>query len=249
MPKINPLLIKEVKLFLLPVVTVIVAILLSNYFIFPRIRIIRETLAVSQKNSTELSGLEGKAGKLQQLSNSPLPSDFERLEAILPSEKNVILILSSLNTLEKQNNVLLEGFSLKPGKLESGQSAKDSMIKTSKMEQMNFSLSLIGSETQVTQFMENMLNAAPLFNINSFNYVNLGGSVRLTLDVSTYFQTLPVDIGKTDAPLSELSSSQQKTADLAKSFNILADVPPISETTPDGSPSAQTVLTKGVFDF
>lgn len=242
--KISPSFIKQIKLFLFPAVTIFLILILTVRFLLPKIE---ETQAIFSKNSKDketLNSLENKAKKLTDLKNSTLTVDFQKAEAVLPSDKNIPQIFASLNQLERVNGVQLEDLSLKPGIL-----SKDTVGGKkggANLENLVFSVSLVGNETSVLAFAENLLKNAPLFNINSVTLTGSGGTFRLVLGLTTYYQNLPETLGKVNSPLPELSEPQKKALALIQSFSFNAI--PIEAGTSASSPSGG-LTGKSIFDL
>lgn len=244
MKKISPVFLKKIKLFLFPLLTILLVLILTGRFLFPKID---ETRAAFEKNSKDketLAALEAKVKKLNDLKNSTLTLDFQKAETALPSDKNIPQIFSSISQLERVNGVQIEDFSIKPGILskEGAAGAK----KGANVENITFNLTVLGSETQVLSFMENILKNAPLFNIGSVTLTASSGVDKLIMDLSTYHQNLPDSLGKVDSPLPELSETQKKALALIQSFNLTTI--PLEIGTSESSPSGG-LTGKSIFEL
>lgn len=242
MKKVSPIFIKKIKLFLFPVITILLVIVLIARFLLPKIEEIKQAFDKNSKDKETLVALETKVKKLTDLKNSTLTVDFQRAESVLPSDKNVPIIFASISQLERTTGVQIEDFSIKPGVL-----SKTGEKKTgANVENITFNLTVLGSEAQVLTFMENILKNAPLFNIGSITLYGSGGVDKLTMDVSTYYQNLPENLGKVDSPLPELSESQKKASALIQSFNVTPFIP--EQLTQQASPSGE-LSGKSIFDL
>lgn len=236
------------KLFLLPVITIVIVVGLSAKFLLPKVGDIQKILLETQKINQELASLESKAGKLNELKNSSLTADFQQMEMLLPSEKNIMLIFSTLGNLEKRNNVTIERLSVKPGLIDKGKVQADKKTKTGS-EDLSFSFSVTGTQDSVNQFLEDLLATAPIFTVNKVNLAINSGIVDATIDVATYFQSLPETLGNINTPLSELSATQKKTLEIVKRYNAVdTSLEEISEEE-SASPSALPKVNKGIFNL
>lgn len=212
---------QKFKLFAIPCLTIIAVILLSVKFFIPGLLQIQEILTKVKQSNEQLTLLEKKVSKLTALENSPLKTDYEQLEQVLPSEKNIPFILSSLDSLEKQTNLTIDSFSLKPGLLDKDSTKSANKTKTGVSEKLDFTLSLSGTDEQLNEFIRQLLTSVPLFNINNANYVKIGSQYKATFNVSTYFQNYPVSLGKIETPLTELTASQKSTWEKVKNYKTL----------------------------
>lgn len=237
--KVRPLFIKQIKLFLLPFATILIVVILTGRFLLPKIGEFQETFSQNKQREDQLNLLQEKAQKLTQLKNSQLLTDFERLEAILPSEKKIPFLISSISLLQSENNLLPEELVIRPGLL------KDENTKTGG-ESIDFSLSVSGPEEGVLNFLEKILITAPLMNIKGVSIVINDGIYKISSKVLTFYQSLPETLGKIDDPLKEISPSQKKTVETIASFTILKEIP--EEFIIEASPSSETKIEKSIFD-
>lgn len=239
---------QQIKPLLLPVITIIIVVVLSAKFLLPKVGDIQKILLETQKINQELASLESKAGKLNELKNSSLTSDFQQMEMLLPSEKNIMLIFSTLEILEKRNNVIIEGLSIKPGLIDKGKVQADKKTKTGS-EDLSFIFSVTGTQDSVNQFLDELLSTAPIFTVNKVNLAINSGIVDATIDVVTYFQSLPESLGNITTPLPELSATQKKTLETVKRYNAVDTSFEEISGGESASPSALPKVNKGIFNL
>lgn len=244
--KVNPLFIRQIKLLLLPVATILIVVILGSRFLLPKISQFQENFSKNKQDRSQLDLLLEKEQKLTELKNSSLVADFERIEMILPSEKKIPFVISSISLLEKENGVLFERFTINPGLLDE-KNGKEEKGGTSNSKSLDFTISFIGAEDSVLNFMEKLLLISPLMNIRNVSININNGIYKVTAAVSTFHQNLPKTLGKIDSPLKAVSPSQKKTAELIKSFVILEEIP--EEIIEEASPSSQQEIEKGVFEL
>lgn len=235
------------KQFILPILTIFTVIVLSANFLIPKLYQAQEILEQKEKEAKLLIKIENKAKKLNTLANSSLKFDYEKMEAVLPSDKDGLYIIFSLTKLENDNKVKLEGLSLNPGKLDSTPSATTVIKKTENklINNIDLNLIVIGSQDQVLIFLDKLTTITPLFNINSVNFFPHGDQSRLSIGISTYYQPLPKSIGKYDSSLPELTMEQQNAFNLVKNFQMPETT--IEEFLKEASPSSQTAPPSSIF--
>lgn len=249
--KLSPSLFRKLNLFLLPVITIAIVLVLTSYFLVPKISETQELLAKVDTEKKQLAVMEKKAQKLKELENTSLAADFTRLEYILPSEKNLPVIIDSLSQLELENSVLIEGISLSPGLL-NNEDINNSNKKTNTPEDvgtLTFSIIVSGSQDNLLAFLSKLQSSSPYFKINSIRVDTTKGLIKASLNLSTYYQSLPTKLGKIDAPLKELSASQKKTLELTSNFLIFSSLSTQIEPTNQSTASAQPTPEKSIFQL
>lgn len=247
MKNLSPSLFRQVKLFILPLFTIIIVLLLTSYVLMPKISESQELLAKVDNEKRLQSVLDKKAQKLQSLESSSLLLDFTNLEYILPSKKDVVLIFDSMDRLEAENGVFIGSLSLKPGKLESeGQKIDTDETAASGIGTINFSTIVSGPQDGILAFLSNLQTSSPFFKINSISVNSTKGIIVASLNLSTFYQPLPATLGKIESSLSEMSASQKKALETVNSFHIL-QLTPFKEVTNQGTPSAQPTPAKSIF--
>lgn len=236
---------KKVKPLILPLATIVVVLILLAKFLLPKIGDIQAVLLSAQKIDQELTTFELKSQKLQGLANSSLKADYQQLEAVLPAEKNITLIFSTLEGLEQKNNVTIEGLNVKPGLISNNQ---DNKKPKTGPENLTFTFIVTGTENSVNQFLEDLTVTTPIFLINKVNLAMTASVVTANVDLSTYIQPLPTSLGKIETPLPELSAAQKKTLETLKSYKAVnTSVEQLSENA--GSSQSAAPLKKGIFEL
>ncbi len=241
---IPPGFMRQIKLFLLPGITIAVILVLTSYFLMPKINETQEVFFYFDQEKKQLAAVSKKAQKLKDLQSSTLISDFNKLTLILPSEKDVARIFSSLEQLEFENGVVIEGLGLSPGKLDDTQDSQGQP--TSGVGTLTFNMAVSGPQEAILTFLDKLQNSAPFFKIDTIGVTTTRGTITATLGLSTFYQGLPQSLGKVDSPLPELSASQKKTLELAINFSVLEGLP-LELANELGSPSAKPTLKKGIF--
>ncbi len=219
-------------------------------------------LRVSQ-NEKKIENLQKKLVKLNDLKNTTLESDVEKLEFILPSGKNVPLIFYSLDELAAEVGVSYLNLSLKPGVLDeldlsigpqtkASESTESSEVVTPPSDipldglvnNIEFSITFFGPKENIMEYLKKILNNAPIIKINKMSLSDGGnGIISTTIGVTTFFQPLPTTLGNIDSPIQALTETQSKTATLLSSFSIFKEIPPPFEA----SSSSLPLLKRGIF--
>ncbi|MBI2029441.1 hypothetical protein HYT02_03435 [Candidatus Gottesmanbacteria bacterium] len=235
--EVSPIVIKHIKLFLFPVVTIIMVISLTWFFLIPQITEIRVSIDENNKNAEVLARLEEKLNKLNEIKNSMVLGEFERLEKVLPSEKNIPQLINTLSMLQRDNEVIYEGLVIKPGIIDSD---------TVENKPISFGINIGGPTDKVVAYISKLLDTVPLINISSVGLNTKDGYTRGTLSVNSFYYPLPSKLGAVDSPLPEINKSVQESIDKALS---LKDPPQLLDIPVEGTPSAETVQKVSIFSL
>ena len=217
--ELSPIIIKHIQLFLFPVVTVLIVAILSWYFLLPQVTEIQSAFEENRQNEEILTKLETKRERLVQIKNSTILTDFERLEEVLPSEKKVPVLINTLQSVQRDQEVIYESLSIKPGIIDDS---------ASEVEPIKFNINVGGPPEKVISYVGELLNTIPITNANSLTLNTYDGFTRAVLSVESYYYPLPVTLGAIDASLPVLSKGAEQSVQTALTFKdppILIDIP------------------------
>lgn len=198
---------KNYKNYFIPAIIFLVILFTGLVFLSPNlIKVIQIQKRINSERSI-LAQLTGKLSQLQAIDENGLTSKTEVLLKIIPPEKDVSVILSSLKNLSSISNLNLKGVQLDPGDL-----ANDN--------QMLISLKLEGPVEGLKQFLEKIKLASPLMRPKSIttSYQESGNEMDLVLE--TFFLAFPQTLGAVDSPLPEISPDEEKVYQKASSFEL-----------------------------
>lgn len=210
--------IKELKPLLIPVGSILVVLVLFYFGItqsLDRIKDKRRELAAARRDETTL---EQKQEVLSDLSGEI--TNFVNVSSAAVPEKNTSLIMiSQIKSLAAQRLLFLSDISI-------GGSAGDGALSKS-----SISFDVEGDFTQVTSFIRDIANSAPLSRIDSVEIRQGGDVVSATISLSAYGAAFPEKLPPINEPLSDLTDKEREV------LGILTELqaPPFSEVTPQES--------------
>ena len=207
--------IKELKPLLIPVGAILVVLVLFYFGItqsLDRIKDKRRELTVARRDETTL---EQKQEVLSDLSGE-ITSFVNVSSAAVPEKNASLIMISQIKSLAAQRLLLISDISI-------GGSAQDGVLSKSSIQ-----FDVEGDFTQVTSFVRDIANSAPLSRIDSVEIRQGGDTVRATVSLSTYGAAFPEKLPPINEPLSDLTDKEREV------LGILTELqaPPFSEVTP-----------------
>jgi len=204
-----------VKEFTFPILSVLVVIILSIFFLIPKTREIYSLINEREKVAKQVENLSQKLLDLQTLSEAELFDSANLLLSALPEEKDFYKTLSLIKSFLWESGVDLISFDFSPGGMETLQESQPMAIK------IFFSSTL----TDLKAFSQALEKSLPLMSIGSLKITAspaTGSAERQrtegTLTIKSYFLPLPKTLGKVDQPLAKITSEDLKLIEELKSY-------------------------------
>jgi len=175
----------------LPIFLIIAVILVSLFFLRSKIFEIFETQKIIKKEKETLADLTKKVAILQGLDEFELTEKTEVLLRVLPPEKDVVNILSTLKALSSQTGVVLGGIKFE---------GEDTL-----------SLKVQGDSEKIISFMEKIEKTYPLMRLEDVSIsFEEEGRIESFLKVKTFFSPLPTKLDSLESPLALITPQEEK---------------------------------------
>ncbi len=208
---------------------------------YPQISGILSANGQLAKENEALQTLSRKQLELQQVRSLPEFGEAETVDAVLPSTKPLIELLTSLNAVASAANISITEFEISPGKIStiSGQvaakptaapeknaRAKPTAPKTAakKLTTLSLQLTAEGSLANVDEFLRQIEKITPITTVTSLSlsreYLDesqLEVNAKAELGLETYFFTQPVSV-TLNSPLPKIGQQEQQVFNTIKSF-------------------------------
>jgi len=196
----------------------------------PLITRVRDKRAEQKSLTEKLEVLSLKRIILGGIDEQLISERVMKMEAVFPSKKPIIQLLSNLSLVAGKNGLVFGGISLKPGLLgeESDSSLKD----------ISFGFKLEGTFEQINDFMYDLENTAPLMKIDE-----VGLSVKTNpldktkkvlvaaeIKVSAFYQAPPEKLGRISTPVALLSKRDEALLNRLIKFETYRTVFPEART-------------------
>lgn len=182
--------------------------------ILKQITPIKEDLAKLSDRQAELAKFTDKSNQLQQLAADPNFSQASSIDAVLPSHKPLLEILSNLNVVANDAEVVIKNFSLNPGEIASDTTKLKKSSNEQKYDYLDLDFSVSGQLYKVQNFINLIEQVSPISTITSISISrNIDESkdalAQADLVLRTFYFTQPIKTTIT-SPLPQISSADRQ---------------------------------------
>jgi hypothetical protein len=236
---------------LLPTVTVIVVIGLLAFFVGPSVRKIINTRKEVSKDSEKLASLKKKVESLEGFDESLLIEQVEVLEQALPSKKDVLGLMTTLNGLAEDNDVSLGNYKLSPGSIATEAATPSATKSTAEPQQARerksgfdsivVAVNLSGPLEGVGTFLSGVEHSWPLMKLTKLSLNPLkrrvleldatqsaSDRIGVTLELDLFYASLPKQLGTIGKPIASLSEREQELYDeISQYLSYEVDIPQV----------------------
>jgi len=214
--------VKKSKSFLFPGLILVLVILVSLFWLRPKVATIikaNRELTTSKKTLAELTQ---KVTILGGLSQPELSEKVDLVLKVLPSEKDVPRNLFVLKRLALDSELMVNELSIpEVGEIASS-SAETKKTKDEILPSLSVKLTLVGSREKIINFIQQVEVTAPLMRVSSLAISQKGeGLDEAMIDIRTYFLPFPKTIGKLEQPIVPVTSQEEKVFNDLASFKLL----------------------------
>jgi Tfp pilus assembly protein PilO len=222
-----------------PVVVAVIIILFS--LLFAR-GIIDRVVKISKENKelkSSLSFLLLKANRLEKTDKKKLDLQISMMEKVFPSKKPSLMLLATLSSLAREEDVVLSGIELAPGRLEKTESEEEDIkrakaTETGKLKDFTVDFSVEGKLSDVSEFVARIERVAPVMKIESFGLKlqknrETGlptGRIKASLTVMVFYQAPPQNIGPVEQKLPDYSEEENALLAILSEFETEASLLP-----------------------
>lgn len=177
--------------------------------------------------NSEVTLLQGKSATLQLLDEDELRRDALTLASVVPPDKSLSTVMTTLDTVSGQTNVALEDVSLnKPGSLATAsaqkQTAEERKIGSNIL---SVSVHVRGTFDEIQRFISLIGVVRRLFHINNIGINFNSGLVDARLVLDTYYYPYPATVGRTLTPISGLSDDEKNIVTQMEALPLASVVP------------------------
>jgi Tfp pilus assembly protein PilO len=222
---------------------VAVCVLLVVLIVVPQIQSTVQVFSDLQDANEDVSNLERKVAQLQNLPQSILLQASDDINAVLPSKKPLLELLSAYNQLAIQTGVQFSDVSLAPGVISTqsaqvttagGRRAAPTRRRSTEYDQLDLSLKVTGNLNDINIFLQQVEEIAPVTTVTSMSLserrLRLAEQVETVFEAdlvtSSYFYTESVTAA-VRAAVPTLSADQQEVITEIQSYYV----PQVNEQT------------------
>ena len=216
------------KVYLVPLVSILVVFFIIPTIVLPQIKQINENWKIVSQNSKRLEALETKAAALEQiaLAQAELDKNLAIAESALPIEKDVARLVRGVQNLAVGNGLEVSKVQIKPGKTATESASpktatqdtsQDTTVKTSPVVSSSktdlvFELTLKGTLAAFQSFLKSVERTKRLLILSSFKSTSQTGSdYTFNVVVDAPFGPLPkISQDQMAQAVAELSQDNKK---------------------------------------
>ena len=212
------------KSFLFSGFVLILVVLVSLFWLRPKVMAIVKANRDLTAGRKTLAELTKKVTTLDGLSKPELTDKVDLALKILPVEKDVPTVLSTLKKVALNNELIVNEMSIpEVGEIASGsgETKTSKNVKEETLPSLSVKLTLIGPREKIISFFKQVETTAPLMKVSglSISQKNEGTDESL-IEVRTYFLPLPKTIGKLEQAVVPVTSQEEKIFNELASFKI-----------------------------
>lgn len=198
----------------------------------PSINTFRTRIGTKKSLEKQLVKLEEKKNSLESIDVQLITDRVVKMERVFPSKKPVVELMASLSRLAAEHNLNFGGVKLSPGKLgDETEAAPD-------LHDLTFSFQVSGDFAEISGFMKDLENAAPLMKIESVDlsiktnplFEKTKMEVGADIDVAAYYQAPPKSLGPVSQPLVLLTRKDEMLLNKLVNFKTFEVVAPVAVT-------------------
>lgn len=208
----------------------------------PTINTFRTRIGTKKSLEKQLVKLEEKKNSLESIDVQLITDRVVKMERIFPSKKPVVELMANLSRLAAEHNLNFGGIKLSPGKLggeaEAGQQAGAKAGTNPDLHDLTFSFQVSGDFTEISAFMKDLENVAPLMKIESVDlsiktnplFEKTQFEVGADIAVAAYYQAPPKSLGPVSQPLVLLTRKDEMVLNKLINFKTFEVVVPVAVT-------------------
>jgi len=175
---------------------------------------IRADLDQLKSHQAELDKFAEKSAQLQQLATDPNSNQFSAIDEVLPSHKPLLEILSNLNAVANNSEVIIKNFSLNPGEIATDTTKIKKSSSDQKYDYLDLDFSVSGALWKIQNFINLIEQVTPISTITNISISrnideDKDAQAQADLVLRTFYFTQPIKTTIT-SPLPVITTSERK---------------------------------------
>jgi len=198
----------------LAVLLFLFAFMILVSFVLAQIKPLKETFTELEKTQAEWDKFQTKANELERIAIDSELQKMGEIEEVLPSHKPLLELLSNLNSVALQSQVVINNFSLAPGEIATDSTKIAKTSQGQKYDQLELQFAVSGTLVSVQNFMDLIEQVTPISTITSIGLsrqINDDSLAETTanLTLKTFYFTQPITTTITE-PLPVVSAENTR---------------------------------------
>ena len=204
-----------IKLFLLPLVVILVFLASLGLVVIPKIDSISSIMSSISKVRSEINVMESKRAYLSSVDQNELVKNEDYLLSAVLQEKNSYLLVGVIRDISENFGFSVKSFLVNPIDLKGG---SDSLKVSNKnvAVKLPINVTLEGPEDKVVDLLISIENSLPIMFIDKIGIVSRQTNSEITLVVSSYYLPDSQDLISGNLTLNDLIPTKEENDLLSK---------------------------------
>jgi Tfp pilus assembly protein PilO len=215
--------------FIYPAAAVVISLLAFSLLIVPTLNDAVNLKSETDNNGDKAKNLDQKLTTLKAANKDKLNDDLSKLEAALPSDKDVAGFLTNINQDASSAGASVSSVQLVPVSSVASSTA-GAVVNTSK-NVLEFNITVTGGYPNVRGFLTRIETTRRVMSVKTVGLTSSDNKLSASLVIDTYYEPLPLIVSGNSDSLSARTAAQDKI--FSDIDNRTGTAPPI--TTPNAS--------------
>ncbi|MDZ7586206.1 MAG: type 4a pilus biogenesis protein PilO [Patescibacteria group bacterium] len=194
----------------------------------------KKRMQINKQQKIELKSLEKKLEILEGFDKNVITERVTRMEAVFPSDKPIIQLLSNLSQLAAKHSLSFGGISLSPGSLTKTDESKTE----ADLSDLTFGFEVEGNFGSIIKFLKELEKVAPLMKIDKVALTmkssplsdDINTIIAAEINVSAFYQPPPKSLGNISQEVKILSKNEEAILIRLFNFTQFQSVLPVAQT-------------------
>jgi Tfp pilus assembly protein PilO len=165
-----------------------------------------------EERKSFLASLKAKENDLNGLDENSLKEKVNFFLSALPGEKNFLKIVSTINKLAQNSQVVIENLQVSPGEV----ATEAAQLESPEVDRLTFQIEVGGNQRNVENFLSELEKTLPIFVIKTVKISSSNRVSQAQLVLENFFSKYPLSLGKISDPLAKPSEEDNKLYEVLK---------------------------------
>lgn len=196
------------KIFLIPGIVSLISIAVLIFVVYPQASGYSQEINKIEKLKNNVEILNNKAKELQKIDEVTRGKDLVIALTILPTERDVPIAMSTLQSLIAKSNLVLKSTTYSP------------QSKSKENNNFMFTISVLGSLSSIKSFLGELQSGSRIFKVQSItlNFQNTSSLAEVSIPLLVFYEPVPKTLVTLDQPIPTISEKdEQLIGQLSKS--------------------------------
>lgn len=212
------------KIFLIPGIVSLISIAVLIFVVYPQASGYFQEINKIEKLKNNVEILNNKAKELQKIDEVTRRKDLVVALTILPTERDVPIAMSTLQSLIARSNLILKNTTYSP------------QSKSKENNNFMFTISVLGSLSSIKSFLGELQNGSRIFKVQSItlNFQNTNSLAEVSIPLLVFYEPVPKTLVTLDQPIPTVSEKDEQLIRQLSKAVFQAEITSTSSAVPLG---------------